>query len=434
MPQLPEHGTSPGFSTQEAVASSLIVKAGYLVRTAYMRGRNLHLTADFNATTPVEVIGAPKFAKHLFINGDKVDYNVDKNGYWNTKVEYSAPDLKLPNLKDLSWKHLDTLPEIRDDYDDSAWPDANISPTPNTKRALTTPTSLYSSDYGFNAGYLIYRGHFTADGSESTFKVNTQGGLAFGSSVWLGGKYLGSWQGTSVQSSQNATYKVPNLQKGKHYVFTIVSDNLGLNEDFTVGQDDMKTPRGILDYELSGRDQSAISWKLTGNLGGEDYRDKVRGPLNEGGLYAERQGFHQPDPPTKSWDSSSPLDGITEPGVGFYSAKFDLDIPRGWDVPLYFNFANSTSPTAAYRAQLYVNGYQFGKYTNNIGPQNSYPVPEGILNYQGTNWVALSLWALQEGGAKLDDFELVYETPVKTGMEEVKSVEQPKYHKRKGAY
>jgi hypothetical protein len=57
---------------------------------------------------------------------------------------------------------------------------------------------------------------------------------------------------------------------------------------------------GILDYSLAGRDQSAITWKLTGNLGGEEYVDKVRGPLNEGGLFAERQGFTQPYPPNLS--------------------------------------------------------------------------------------------------------------------------------------
>jgi hypothetical protein len=33
---------------------------------------------------------------------------------------------------------------------------------------------------------------------------------------------------------------------------------------------------------------------------------------------------------------------------------------------------------ADYRAQLWVNGYQFGKYANNIGPQSSFPVPQGM--------------------------------------------------------
>lgn len=434
VPELPTHGTDPSLSTQESTASSIIVNAGYLVRSAYMKGRDLHLTADFNATTPVEVIGAPSNAKRLFINDAKVNHKVDRNGIWTSQVEYSAPDLKLPSLKDLDWKYVDSLPEIKSEYDDSAWPAADFAHSNNTKRALTTPTSLYSSDYGFHTGYLIYRGHFVGKGGETTFTVETQGGTAFGSSVWLNGTYLGSFQGTSMESSSNATYKIPNLAKGEQYVLTVVIDNLGLNEDFTVGEDDMKTPRGIMNYALSGHDASDITWKLTGNLGGEDYEDKVRGPLNEGGLYIERQGFHQPQPPIEHWEPSSPLDGISKPGVGFYAAKFDLDIPKGWDVPLYFNFGNSTAPPAAYRAQLYINGYQYGKYTNNIGPQTSYPVPEGILNYRGTNWVGLSLWALQEGGAKLDAFELVNTTPVKTGMKEVKPVEQPAYSARKGAY
>jgi beta-galactosidase len=83
---------------------------------------------------------------------------------------------------------------------------------------------------------------------------------------------------------------------------------------------------------------------------------------------------------------------------------------------------------------LYVNGYQYGKYVNNIGPQTSFPVPEGILNYHGTNWLALSLWAQGDSGAKLDSFELINTTPVLTSLGEVKPVNQPKYQARKGAY
>lgn len=434
VPEVPDRGISPGLPTQAKAASSIIVKAGYLVRTAFMKKGNLHLTADFNATTPIEVIGAPSSAKHLYINDEKVEHEVNEHGFWTGNVEYSAPEIKLPSLKDLDWKYVDSLPEIKADYDDSAWTVADKPTTENTHRALDTPTSLYSSDYGFHTGYLIYRGHFDAAGNETTVSLHTQGGAAFGTSAWLDGTYLGSFQGNPAKSDIKETYKLPKLAKGRSYVLTVVIDNLGLHQNWTPGMDEMKAPRGILNYDLSGRDPSSVTWKLTGNLGGEDYRDKVRGPLNEGGLYIERQGFHQPQPPSEHWRPTSPLRGISEPGIGFYSAKLDLDIPKGWDVPLYFNFKNTTSTPNVYRTQLYVNGYQYGKYTNNIGPQTSYPVPEGILNYRGTNWIGLSLWGLQEGGAKLDDFELIYSTPVKTGMQEVKSVEQPKYSKRKGAY
>lgn len=49
-----------------------------------------------------------------------------------------------------------------------------------------------------------------------------------------------------------------------------------------------QTPRGIRGYQLIGGDFD--HWKIQGNLGGEDYPDKVRGPLNEGGLFVERAG------------------------------------------------------------------------------------------------------------------------------------------------
>ena len=123
----------------------------------------------------------------------------------------------------------------------------------------------------------------------------------------------------------------------------------------------MKNPRGILDYSISGHTLEDVTWKVTGNLGGEDYADRVRGPLNEGGMYAERQGYHLPGAPTDSWESNSPLDGLDQPGIAFYAANFDLDMPRGWDIPLSFVFDNTTFQSA-YRCQLFVNGWQFGKF------------------------------------------------------------------------
>lgn len=41
--------------------------------------------------------------------------------------------------------------------------------------------------------------------------------------------------------------------------------------------------------------------------------------------------------------------------------NFELDMPEGYDIPLSFVFPN-ISTIANYRCQLYVNGYQFGKY------------------------------------------------------------------------
>lgn len=436
VPQIDSSAQKTDFSAQSSIADSLVVNAGYLVRTVYLQGSQLHLTADFNATTKVEVIGAPSSAESLYINGVQQNHQTDSNGFWSATVKYSAPKISLPDFTKSEWKYVDSLPEFQSSYDDSAWVAATYNSSNNDVAPLTTPMSLYASDYGFHTGYLLYRGHFVANGNESSFSVNTQGGTGFGSSVWLNESFLGSWDGNANDANQSSTYKLPTtLKSGSNYVLTVVVDNLGLDENFEIGLEEMKDPRGILDYDLSGHSQSDITWKLTGNLGGEDYVDLVRGPLNEGGLYAERQGWHQPSPPSKEWKTSSPLStGLSQPGVAFYSTSFKLDFPKGYDIPLYFVFGNNTSTEQPYRVQLYVNGYQFGKFVPHIGPQGEFPVPQGILNYQGENWVAVTLWAHESSGAKLSSFELINRTPVLTALSGITASEQPAYKKRAGAY
>ncbi|PCH04028.1 Glycoside hydrolase, family 35 [Penicillium occitanis (nom. inval.)] len=432
VPQVGTSNSSIGFTTQETVASSIIVNAGYLVRYAWLQGSELHLSADFNATTTVEVIGVPKAATSLYVNGVLYSHTKTSNGFWTASVKYSAPKISLPDFSKLTWKYVDSLPEIQSTYDDSAWVSADHDWTNNTANPLKTPVSLYASDYGFNTGHLLYRGHFVANGNEKTFYVETIGGSGFGSSVWLNGTLLGSWAGNANNDSAASTYTLPTLKSGSSYTLTILTSNTGLEEDWTVGTETMKTPRGILDFDLSGHSQSDVTWKITGNLGGEDYVDLARGPLNEGGLYAERQGWHQPSPPSSDWKTSSPFEGISQAGVGFYSTSFTLDLPQGYDIPLSFTFGDSSG--SSYRVQLYVNGYQYGTYVPQLGPQTQFPVPQGILNYQGENWVAITLWAQESSGAKVDRFELTYTTPVLTALTGIESSPQPAYSQRAGAY
>jgi hypothetical protein len=143
---------------------------------------------------------------------------------------------------------------------------------------------------------------------------------------------------------------------------------MGQNEE-APGTDAIKFPFGILNYEFGGHSQSDITWKMTGNFGGEQYRDLARGPRNEGAMFAERQGYHLPAPPSRDWSVSSPIQQrVTEAGVGLYSTAFELDMPIGYDIPLSFAFNDgsygvNTTGSGNYRVQLFVNGYQFGKYS-----------------------------------------------------------------------
>ncbi|KAL3494409.1 galactose-binding domain-like protein [Aspergillus germanicus] len=359
-----EYGSSEG--NPEAV----IVKAGYLVRSARISGSVLQLTADFNATT--EAVRTTK----------------TKAGGPKTIVEYRPPTISLPDLGNAAWKHHNALPEIQPDYDDSKWTKADRLETNNTFVTVDTPTVLFGGEYGYHTGYLLYRGHFTAKADETKLNITTSGGTAFGSSVWLNDTYLGSWHGDVWTKSRAVVYDLPRVEAGEPYVITVLIDNNGYKMNFAVGVDSMKSPRGVTGFLLGNGTNS--DWKL----GGEDYQD--------------RKG-------------RAPTTGLTGPCLSFFTTEIDLDLPGGWSIPVYVKFARERNPDLNYRVQVFVNGWQFGKFNSNFGPQTTFPIPEGILNYRGKNTIALTLWSLEGGDTRvaLDGISLVAGTPVRTGKPEV---------------
>ena len=430
--------------------AAVIVNGGYLIRSASVQGSTLQLQADFNTTSTLEIVGgAPPGVTKLKLNGKSLSYTTDSHGNWAANPAPTFPTVSVPDLSKLTWYKVDSLPEIQSKYSDTPWktasqPQNQTTPVAyhkysnDTFKANTAPVSLHGSDYGFDSSTMLFRAHFTATGDEASVKLWTVGGLAYASSVWLGDRFLGSFKGSGGDESHNDTYALPILTAKKDYILTVVVDSMGFDED-SPGYDDMKTPRGIFDYAItssSGAVTEVTTWKITGNLGGQDYVDKFRGPLNEGGLFFERQGYHQPSPPVDSapFSKGSPLTGFDHAGVTFYTAKLTLDLPTPqYDIPLSLVFDNGTR-TGDYRAMVYVNGFQFGKYISNIGPQTEFPVPEGIFNYRGDNWIGVSIWALDDAGARLPGFELKAGVPVATSRNAVDVVNGPAYSKRDGAY
>jgi beta-galactosidase len=342
--------------------STVVVNGGYLIRSAAISSNELRLTGDVNVTTDFEVISTPTKLDMLYFNGQSLKTTRSKEGRLLATVNFNAPSIKLPDFSSPTWKYIDSLPEIQPTYDDSPWTSCDHSTT-NNPLNLTTPTSTYASDYGYHTGSLIYRGHFTSNGNESTFFINITGGVGFGNSIWLNDTFLTSWAGRGSNQSYWQSPTLPPLTKGRNYVLTVLIDHMGQDEE-APGTDAVKFPRGILDYALPGHPQSDVTWKLTGNLGGEQYRDLARGPRNEGAMFAERQGYHLPDPPTSNWKTSNPLtEGLSQAGIRFYSTSFDLNVPEGYDVPMSFVLNQTASANAGnYRCQIFVNGYQFGKY------------------------------------------------------------------------
>lgn len=395
------------------------------------------LSADFNATTSMEIIGAPASVRSIQVNDKIFAVNGSHTVGIAVHVDYTALDLDMPNLNSLDWKYIDTLPEIQSGYDDSGWPVGDHAFTNNTHIGFYTPVSLYAGDYGFHAGTNVYRGHFNATGSEASFALLVAGGYAFSTSLWLGDQFIYSnTSNTSVDNSQHIyNLSTVTLTEGKEYIFTAVILNNGLDHSW-LGQDEIKAPRGVLGWNLLNDDGSStnLAWKLTGNFQGEDYIDTSRGPLNEGGLYAERKGYHLPGAPVSSWLSKSPSEGVKSPGIGFFSSTFNLDLPsEDYDIPLSISLGNATAGNGAFRGQLYINGWQYGRFSH-VGPQYDFYVPEGILNYKGENTIGLSLWALDAQGVKLEDIQLVAGQPVWSGRSAVEMVQTLSYAERDGSY
>ncbi|GJC89832.1 putative beta-galactosidase A [Colletotrichum liriopes] len=164
--------------------SDVIVKAGYLIRNVAVDGDSLSFSGDLNSTTTIEVVGgAPASLKSLNFNGKSLAFKQNEYGVVTATVDFATPEIKLPCLSQVSWKYVDSLPEIKSDYSDESWTDADLKETYNTANPLKTPTSLYGGDYGYHTSSLLYRGHFKANGQESTFNITTQGGNA-PTSIW----------------------------------------------------------------------------------------------------------------------------------------------------------------------------------------------------------------------------------------------------------
>lgn len=213
---------------------SVIINGGYLVRNATIHTGTLHLVGDTNSTSVIEVVGAPDKVKRATWNGKKQNCKRGKNLI--CQIEHHPPSYHLPVLAALDWKYADSLPEIRSGYDDRQWTLADhISTNDTQSRNLTTPTSLYASDYGYNTGALLYRTHFVANGKEKKISVETQGGSAYGVSIWLNETFLGSWVGSPSRESYYQNMTLPELTAEEKYTLTVLQDMMGQEESGPIG-------------------------------------------------------------------------------------------------------------------------------------------------------------------------------------------------------
>jgi hypothetical protein len=61
-------------------------------------------------------------------------------------------------------------------------------------------------------------------------------------------------------------------------------------------------------------------------------------------------------------------------------------------------------------------------------------VPEGIWNYNGTNYLALTIWGMEKEGVKLAGLQLSADAIIQSGYAKPDLVEGERYAERLGSY
>lgn len=344
---------------------NVLVTGPYLVRTAKWEGKGkktLALTGDWSDETDIEIF-APSQCKKVTFNGKAI--KTQKTKYGSLKGTLPAASVTAEDITSIlppltEWKVSDNLPERLATYDDSgaAWVAANKTSTLNPRQPDTFPV-LYADEYGFHAQNILWRGRFQSNSSAlapNGVFLDVIGGTSHGWSAYLNGVFLGSTFGNVSLPQTSRTLDFGNATKQGENVLFVIQDNMG--HDQTTGA---LNPRGILNATLlGGAGSNFTSWKVAGKAGGQENIDPIRATYNEGGLSAERLGWHLPGFDDGEWEAGSPAEGFAEPGARFYRTVFPLEVPKGYDVALAFELAPGTERSAL-RAQLYVNGYMFGK-------------------------------------------------------------------------
>ncbi|WP_119731213.1 glycoside hydrolase family 35 protein [Thermomonospora amylolytica] len=384
------------FWRASTAAGPVLVRGTSLVRSATLTGGTLDLRADLARTENVEVF-APPSARRLTVNGRYVPATVTASGSL-TGAAAGPERVRIP--QPARWSVRTEAPEARPDFDDSGWTVADRTTTVSPIKPASGPV-LYADDYGFHHGHVWYRGRFTATGEETAVSLNAITGRGGVYQVWLNGRYLGSAAG-GTQADADAPvnprpgpgrFAVPAglLRAGEQAVLSVLVGNMGHNDDWTADDVRHKQPRGLVAASLEGSG-APITWRIQGARGGEDLPDTVRGPLNNGGLYGERSGWHLPGHGDRSWSAGSPADRRIGPGVTWFRTSLRLDLPEGHDAALTLRFGGGAG---RHRVLIFVNGWNMGQYVGG-GVQRDFTLPAGVLRHDGGNTLALAVVAEEE--------------------------------------
>jgi beta-galactosidase GanA len=386
--------TANTFWRVDSAAGPVLVRGPELVRTAKAVGPLLALTGDTTAPADLEVWGPPQTLLVTW-NGALVPAWPTSSHSLAARRQLPGPaPVTLPDLSKATWRYAAESPEAEPAFADTAWRTADLTATNSTTKPPAGQVVLTADDYGFHHGDVWYRGHFTGAAPPSV-SFDFGGGGAGLIQAWLDGVYLGQYvlptNLASPPTRGTATFAVPSVPDGDH-VLSVMVRNDSHNEDGGVN-DAQKEGRGLIG--VSGLSQP-VTWKIQG---GDPSADPVRGPLNNGGLFGERNGWSLPGFPDREWATRPVPDTDAPAGTSWYRTTFDLKVPSGEDASLGLTIGDPSVLRSGghYRVLIFVNGWNMGQYIADVGPQHTFVLPTGVLDPRGHNTLALAVTS--DGGA-----------------------------------
>ena len=361
-----DNTTADSFWRQDTGAGTVLEQGPELVRTATVQGNTLELTGDTSQATNFTV-WAPAKIQNVTWNGRKAGRAViedttaadDGNGHGNgtgsgnshangngsdkpaiSVASASAPGpapIHLPDLSAGTWKFAPESPESQPGFDDSGWQLADKTTTDSTTKPPAGQPVLTEDDYGFHQGDVWYRGSYSGASAATTVTMRFGGGGAGLLQAWLDGVYLGqdviANDNSAPPTTATISFQIPaSLQTDANHVLAVMVRNDGRNEDGGVN-DAQKEGRGLISMGMTDASQAAVTppvtWRIQGDLGGENIVDPDRGIENNGGLFGERHGWYLPGYPDGSWQRVTVPAATAMSGTSWYRKTFTLPHPEG---------------------------------------------------------------------------------------------------------
>jgi beta-galactosidase GanA len=384
---LADDETSARLWRYDTPSGPVLVRGPALLRTAALRDTTVHLTGDTVQAADLEVWG-PRGVSEVVWNQGTLKARATTSGSLRAEQRLpGVPDVQLPALT--NWRRSAENPESAADFDDLAWKVANRTSSYSTTPVPAGQPVLFADDYGFHYGDVWYRGHLTDAGAADSVSLAYIAGAQGLLMAWLDGKPLGTHRmpvpdkKTVRQGSWSATATFPLPNDAEQRVLSVLVRRMQHDQDLAA-RDTHKVARGLTAVTFKGA-SPAVTWRIQG----EAAADPVRGPLNNGGLYGERHGWHLPEFADGLWKVVDFPRAERQQGVAWYRTDFRLTVDPGVDASIGLTLTDD--PARAYRVQIFLNGWNMGQYINDVGPQHTFVLPNGVLRTRGLNTLALAV-------------------------------------------